>query len=327
MRMQFAAVCATACALGVSGNALAERPMSPEQPQSPKQQPPQQRSEQSGSSIQDEDVQRTVGSEVVSFEQLSLEQKKNLQQRLNEEGHYNGDIDGVIGPRTVTALEEYKAQEGLGGGSALTPETVERLGLDIDVDETRPVRGTQQKTQSESAAGSQQGAMPGEPAGRSQAPGQQGVQQQARTQAPQVETIDLSQLQAEQVRQLQESLQAAGYFRGEVDGRAGPLTRSALRRYFEQRAKLAEQGRIPADAAEDMGLSVDEIQPVRGAEEAEGAPERQTAPEPRPDEPGAGTSPGQPGREQAPPPTERPEQEQPMEPMEPQEPPMQHPMD
>ena len=51
------------------------------------------------------------------------------QERLAREGYYNGTIDGVLGSETRRAIARYQSSHGLRATGALTPDTLQALGL------------------------------------------------------------------------------------------------------------------------------------------------------------------------------------------------------
>jgi Putative peptidoglycan binding domain len=53
----------------------------------------------------------------------------NVQVQLQREGYYNGEIDGLIGPATRSALARYQADHGLLVTRAVDEPTLEMLGL------------------------------------------------------------------------------------------------------------------------------------------------------------------------------------------------------
>jgi peptidoglycan hydrolase-like protein with peptidoglycan-binding domain len=293
MRTQIAAVCATALAFG-SLSALADTPRT-EQSQRFEDDPgqtqrqgeeeaeagrleapgaaeagtrAQQRSV--GEEEQQAEMQRTAGQDVVSFDRLSVEQRRELQRKLQNEGHYRGNIDGILGPKTVGALHNFQAQEGLSASGALTMQTADRLGLDLSG--IQRVRGTEQE-------GEAQGA-------RSGAQGEQTGVMGAATPTLQ-ESIQLSALDGQQAVDLQRKLQESGDYQGKIDGLIGPQTKAALRSYFQKRAQLASRGQITQEDAQAMGLNVSDIQPVRGADVQQGGERQmQRGQEERPREPG-----------------------------------------
>lgn len=52
-----------------------------------------------------------------------------VQSQLAEQGYYRGAIDGVYGPQTRAALTRYQSNHGLQVTGALTPATLQALGL------------------------------------------------------------------------------------------------------------------------------------------------------------------------------------------------------
>ena len=53
----------------------------------------------------------------------------NVQSALQEQGFYQGDIDGVLGPQTRAALAEYQSQQGLEPTGLVDEPTLETLGM------------------------------------------------------------------------------------------------------------------------------------------------------------------------------------------------------
>ena len=113
----------------------------------------------------------------------------------------------------------------------------------------------------------------------------------------QAEGIRLSELDRQQVMELQRALQEAGYYTAAIDGIAGSRTKQALRQFYGDQAQLAAQGMISARGAAALGLDQAEIQRVRGedrpaAKRAPTPPEPTTMPQ-RP-QPGPQPAPAQP---------------------------------
>jgi len=92
----------------------------------------------------------------------------------------------------------------------------------------------------------------------------------ARTSQLQADGVRLSQLDQQQVMELQQSLQEAGYYTAEIDGLVGPKTKQALRRFYSEQAQLATQGMILPAGAAALGLDQAEIERVSGQEDQEG---------------------------------------------------------
>jgi hypothetical protein len=53
----------------------------------------------------------------------------NVQSALQQQGYYQGDIDGVLGPETRAALAEYQSAQGLEPTGAVDEPTLETLGM------------------------------------------------------------------------------------------------------------------------------------------------------------------------------------------------------
>jgi hypothetical protein len=53
----------------------------------------------------------------------------NVQSALQDQGYYQGDIDGILGPQTRAALAEYQQANGLEPTAAVDEPTLDSLGL------------------------------------------------------------------------------------------------------------------------------------------------------------------------------------------------------
>jgi hypothetical protein len=53
----------------------------------------------------------------------------NVQAALQQQGYYQGDIDGILGPQTRAALAEYQSAQGLETTGAVDEPTLESLGM------------------------------------------------------------------------------------------------------------------------------------------------------------------------------------------------------
>ncbi|HST31001.1 MAG TPA: peptidoglycan-binding protein [Chthoniobacterales bacterium] len=53
----------------------------------------------------------------------------NVQSALQQQGYYQGDIDGVLGPQTRAALAEYQSAQGIEPTGAIDEPTLETLGM------------------------------------------------------------------------------------------------------------------------------------------------------------------------------------------------------
>jgi hypothetical protein len=53
----------------------------------------------------------------------------NVQSALQQQGYYQGDIDGILGPQTRAALAEYQTAQGIEPTGAVDEPTLETLGM------------------------------------------------------------------------------------------------------------------------------------------------------------------------------------------------------
>ncbi len=54
---------------------------------------------------------------------------RQVQKQLNDRGMQAGPVDGVMGPMTRSAVQEFQRAQGLDGGGNLTPQTLSALGV------------------------------------------------------------------------------------------------------------------------------------------------------------------------------------------------------
>ena len=73
--------------------------------------------------------ERTSVEEVVCASELTDNKVRDIQRALSLHGHNAGPIDGVVGPRTMSAVKEFQKEHGLIVADYLTTETVETLGV------------------------------------------------------------------------------------------------------------------------------------------------------------------------------------------------------
>jgi hypothetical protein len=91
----------------------------------------------SSTGIDPAEVQKVFGSDVSLIDLASLdnEQVKSLQQQLQDRGHYRGNVDGIVGPKTRAALtallaQQYSLEQRLVNQGQITDEIATSLGVD-----------------------------------------------------------------------------------------------------------------------------------------------------------------------------------------------------
>jgi peptidoglycan hydrolase-like protein with peptidoglycan-binding domain len=168
---------------------------------------------------------------------LSRQQMMEMQRALTARNLYQGDVDGVWGPKTASAVRNFQTQSGLEVTGTLDEPTARALGID-DTVERQPVSGTDAPTPSVGTATQQS--------------------------QPQLEdatsNVQLGSLSQEQAREMQQRLQLLGFYRGAIDGKIGEGTRAALSRYFQRQAQLAQQGVISNSAISLFGTEVNDVE-------------------------------------------------------------------
>ena len=61
---------------------------------------------------------------------LAGDDVRQAQRTLRAEGFYHGRIDGIVGPKTRTAVAQYQRRNGLGDTATLDGQTMARLNSD-----------------------------------------------------------------------------------------------------------------------------------------------------------------------------------------------------
>jgi peptidoglycan hydrolase-like protein with peptidoglycan-binding domain len=70
------------------------------------------------------------------------EQVKAAQQALKDKGHDPGAVDGMMGPKTRSALKEFQKKEGMKDTGRLDQETMTKLGVDTKTSGTSQAPGS-----------------------------------------------------------------------------------------------------------------------------------------------------------------------------------------
>ncbi len=181
----------------------------------------------------------------VKLSKLDRSEVENLQRTLQEQGLYHGAIDGVIGPDTIAAFGAFQHKQGFEVSGRLNQQTAQALGLELG--EIQPVRGgDENKVKKPEDKAKKQGAQ----GDRTQMLGQE-------------QAIQLTDLNTDQTRKLQQSLKDQGFYKGEVNGKVSPDLTVAIRD-FQKSKNLPVQGTLDRKTIEALGMDANEIQPVRG---------------------------------------------------------------
>ena len=69
--------------------------------------------------------QRTAG------QRLSTEKVKEIQEALKDKGQYQGEVDGIIGPKTQQALREFQKAQNLQVTGRVDEKTADALGVEL----------------------------------------------------------------------------------------------------------------------------------------------------------------------------------------------------
>src|SRR5687768_12346196 len=75
------------------------------------------------------------------------------------------------------------------------------------------------------------------------------------------QSFDAKNLKGQQAMKLQEKLKEQGFYHGQIDGKIGPLTQEALRKFQEEKG-FSASGKLDEQTASALGLDTSDIQPV-----------------------------------------------------------------
>ena len=74
---------------------------------------------------------------------LSTDQVSEIQTKLNEKGFTAGNVDGIMGPETQSALESFQSEQGISASGELNQETIDALGIDVNLKQAQEEAGSQ----------------------------------------------------------------------------------------------------------------------------------------------------------------------------------------
>lgn len=179
----------------------------------------------------DDNAPRTQSGQVLSHDSTMA-----VQRALSDHHVYQGKIDGVWGPKTQDAVRKFQSQNQLQATGTVDDATLEKLGLRVE-----QVNG-QDTPQVVQAVGHD-------------------ASDDAKT------GVQLSALNADQAKEMQQRLQLLGYFKGPIDGHLGDSTRSALHAFFQHQADLASKGVVSNAAIGLFGTQPNDVQHVNGTDQ------------------------------------------------------------
>lgn len=199
----------------------------------------------------------------ISPDSLSKDQITEVQKALNEKGFHAANVDGEMGEETSKALRNFQENEGITASGELNKETLDALGVDIDVkqaqeeSEVAPVE-EQQDASMEKQEQTDHSEHPEKQESESVVPQEQqeSEMQQPQEQQESASVSSPSPLNSDQVTELQQALNEKGYDAGNVDGIIGPETRGAIES-FQQEKGITASGELNQETIDALGLDVD----------------------------------------------------------------------
>jgi len=85
--------------------------------------------------------QQSGNEKAIELSGVRGEDARKIQETLKEQGFYEGQIDGVLGPLTQQALMKFQQAKGLQGSGKLDSKTASALGVELS--DVQPVRGNE----------------------------------------------------------------------------------------------------------------------------------------------------------------------------------------
>lgn len=195
---------------------------------------------------------------------------ESAQKDLQSKGYYHGQVDGLMGPATQTAIRQFQKTQNIPVTGRLDAETASKLGVQpVEQSAAHAARhASSNKPVEESnlkAAGrsTKKGATQfghaikhGTPlvAGKDfgKAIGHAGKEVGMASKKA-VSTHGSGTSSNPEVESAQKSLQTQGYYHGQVDGVMGSQTRSAIRQ-FQKAENIPVTGRLDSETAAKLGV-------------------------------------------------------------------------
>lgn len=173
------------------------------------------------------EVEKQSGEEGHPLSQIEGESARILQEKLKAEGFYEGEVDGILGPKSQQALMKFQESKGLTASGKLDNQTASALGIEIS--DVQPVRGE-------------------EPAATPK-------DDTEVTDETEIETQAGTTLDKETIRQVEEALKTKNLFTGKVDGVIEADTTNAIRR-FQSENGITVTGRLDVQTLNALGVKV-----------------------------------------------------------------------
>jgi peptidoglycan hydrolase-like protein with peptidoglycan-binding domain len=186
------------------------------------------------------------GASTMASSGMNRSQIEQMQRELASRGLYSGAIDGMAGPQTMAALQQFQEQQGLPASGSFDDATRRALCVQLD-------------KQTVSGAQTSSGPELERPVGR------EGGTPSVSGAKPMRSQVQLERLNPAQLRTLQTRLSELGFYQGSVDGVLGEATRAGLRQFFQTQADLASRGIITDATVSLFGVSPQGLNPPTGS--------------------------------------------------------------
>jgi peptidoglycan hydrolase-like protein with peptidoglycan-binding domain len=168
---------------------------------------------------------------------------RSAQEQLKTDGYYKGDVDGIDGPSTQSAIRQYQRDNNLKVNGKLDRQTRKSLGVKGDTDDQ--AEANREATEANRRATETNRST--SEADRSVGDANRSTSEADRYQpgaAPSSATVTAA----------QRRLSAKGFYKGDFDGNYGPETRAAIREY-QKNSNLNVTGRLDQATLNSLGVS------------------------------------------------------------------------
>src|SRR5437773_7167838 len=177
---------------------------------------------------------------------------QSVQQALQDQGLYYGNVTGEKSAETTAAVRRYQIRNGLQINGEINPETLRSLNVSSNSASPPPVTSASRITQP-TDSGRNDGARPllnSSPSSFS-AIGR-------RVEGDGVPVGTPAEMHARIVAEVQRQLWSLGYYRGRIHGRYGRRTVSAVRT-FQSRSGIWPTGQLDARTLDALGLPAEDM--------------------------------------------------------------------